>query len=191
MCYYDIAYSLSSDGEGLWELLDCCCLFIPITLHLFSQHLLNAFSTSFPPICLFSLSPFSFFCLSPIFLDELDCTVVLCWYGIVLYCCYNKHGSAKQSFLTTNAHYSSWMDTFADIRLWHFMPAGKWVAAAEGTIYNREYYQRYTQGNKYNLPPLQKCILYYCYCSPGLSLEKQQKCVLIMQAVYAVNTHSH
>lgn len=114
---YDIAYSLSSDGEGLWELLDCCCLFILITLHLFSQHLLNVFSTSFPPLCLFSLSPFSFFCLSPIFLDELDCTVVLYWYGMVLYCCYNKHGSAKQGFLTTNAHYSSWMDTFADIRL--------------------------------------------------------------------------
>lgn len=64
MCYYDITRSLSSDGEGLWELVDCCRLFLLITPHLSSHHLFCAFLLCPSTSVTFLVLSFSFSCFS-------------------------------------------------------------------------------------------------------------------------------
>lgn len=120
VCYYDITHSLSSDGEDLWELVDCCCLFFLITLHLFSQNLLSAFRLFSPP-SLSMLLPFfllisrqSVFFLF-LYFFKLKHTVGYC--TIVL----SKYASATQAFVTTHDH--------------SFMRCFKWKTFADTCTY--------------------------------------------------------
>lgn len=75
---------MTSYEEGLWELVDCHCLFLLITLHLFSQYLLCAFplfSSPFVTFITFSyFNPSLFFFFRSVFLRWIETRNHCVWF---------------------------------------------------------------------------------------------------------------
>lgn len=104
-CHYHTLRA-DGDGEGLWEAVDCRCLFFLITPHLFPQHLFCAFIWPFfLPLCHFyhsflspNLATISLFCSPLLQMNENTFCCVL-WPIIII----ANHELPKQAFLAINA----------------------------------------------------------------------------------------